>query len=311
MLITILHETIFDYGQPVRGTYTEVRLWPVSDADQTCHEFSLSIDPMRPLSESRDYFGNMVLNFNVLPPHSSVVVTGHSIVETHRNAFGPQEPLSDWEMKRAHLDFLTFDGPVEDGIEVRRMARETGVASCIQESPEEAMAAVQRLNAAIYNEFTYSDDATDVQTHISEVFDHKQGVCQDFAHIFIAVCRASGIPARYVSGYLVTRRSRSAMGSPASHAWAEALVPGWGWRAFDPTNNLLANDSYVKLAIGRDYRDVPPTRGTVSGASEGILRVRVHTIVHEDGVADQMEGPEREGLSEDSSHTLTPRELVG
>jgi transglutaminase-like putative cysteine protease len=312
MIITILHETSFEYKRPIRGTFTEARLWPVSDESQTCREFSLSVDPLRPLTESQDYFGNMVLNFNILPPHRYVVMTGHSIVETHRNPFAPQKPLTPWEMERASYDYLGFDGPVENGMDVLRLARETGVLGCVNGSPEEAMSAMQRLNTAIFDEFTYAPEVTDVHTKISEVFETRQGVCQDFAHIFIAACRAGGIPARYVSGYLVTRRSRSAAGSPASHAWVEALVPGWGWRAFDPTNNLLANDYYIKLAVGRDYRDVPPTRGIHSGSgADGILRVRVHTIVHEDSFAAQSEGPQRDGQVEESHHSQAARELIG
>ncbi|MBV9471167.1 MAG: hypothetical protein JOZ57_18160, partial [Abitibacteriaceae bacterium] len=106
MLITTLHETTFEYDSPIRGTFTEARLWPVSDNWQTCHQFSLSVDPLRPLAESRDYYGNMVLNFNIMPPHRRVVVTGHSVVETHRNPFAPRPLLAEFETRRAHLDYL-------------------------------------------------------------------------------------------------------------------------------------------------------------------------------------------------------------
>jgi len=93
----------------------------------------------------------------------------------------------------------------------------------------------------------------------------RKGVCQDFAHMMIAVCRAMGVPARYVSGYILSRPERSARGGGASHAWCEALVAGHGWRGFDPTNDVLAADAHVKVAIGRDYHDVPPTRGCTAG----------------------------------------------
>jgi len=144
--------------------------------------------------------------------------------------------------------------------------------------------AAQKLNNLIHERFEYAPETTDIDTRVSHVFESGRGVCQDFAHVFIAACRIAGLPARYVSGYLVTKKSRSAEGTPASHAWAEVLLPNAGWAAFDPTNNLLANNYYIKLAGGRDYRDVAPTRGLYRGNRGGWsrLRVRVHTLLEED-----------------------------
>jgi transglutaminase-like putative cysteine protease len=312
MVITTLHETLFQYDRSIRGTFTEARLWPMSDEGQTCHSFSLTVDPMRTMAESTDYFGNKVLNFNILTPHDCVVLTGHSVVETHRKPFERKPDLPEFEIQKARLDFLQFDGPVEDVPQVLDMASDLGLFDAARSEPDDVFAAVQSLNAAIFNTFTFAPQTTDVHTHISEVFSTKQGVCQDFSHIFLAVCRAAGLPARYVSGYLVTRRSRSAEGSPASHAWAEVLIPGYGWCAFDPTNNLLANDYYIKLAVGRDYRDVPPTRGVYNGSGiRSRLQVRVHTLVHEDPVSGLLESSDRDGQRENMRHTNAPRELVG
>lgn len=286
MLVTTLHETTFDYARPIERTFTEAHLWPVSDMHQTCREFSLSVDPMRPLLESRDYFGNMTMSFNILPPHRRVVVTGRSVVETHRDPF-KAETIGDYETRRAHFDFLSFDGPIEYSIEVGKLRDEIGLSSTNAElswfEANSVFQAVQKLNTLIFERFTYCTDSTDVHTHIAEVFEHQRGVCQDFAHVFIAVCRAAQIPCRYVSGYLVTRRARSLAGSGASHAWVEVLLPRHGWCAFDPTNNLLANNSYIKLAHGRDYRDATPTRGVFKGHGVDCrLNVRVHTLTEED-----------------------------
>jgi transglutaminase-like putative cysteine protease len=130
------------------------------------------------------------------------------------------------------------------------------------------------------------------------------------------VCRAVGVPTRYVSGYLVTRRSRSAQGSSASHAWVEVLIPQMGWCAFDPTNNMLANDYYIKLAAGCDYRDVPPTRGIYKGFGvTAQMRVRVHTIVEGESLeaGDQAENDDAPTLGNDTdaSTQRAPHELVG
>ncbi len=286
MLVTTLHETTFDYSRAIERTFTEARLWPLSDASQTCREFSLSVDPLRPLLESCDYWGNRTLSFNILPPHRRVVVTGRSVVETHRDPFVPQ-PLDDFETKRAQLDFLGFNGPIEYSMEVQTL-RDDAQLLCADANEswfdaDSVFSHAQKLNALIFERFTYCPDATDVHTHIAEVFALKRGVCQDFAHVFIAVCRAAQIPCRYVSGYLVTRRARSSAGSGASHAWVEVLLPRHGWCAFDPTNNLLANDSYIKLAHGRDYRDVTPTRGVFKGSGiDCRMSVRVHTLTEEE-----------------------------
>jgi transglutaminase-like putative cysteine protease len=165
--------------------------------------------------------------------------------------------------------------------------------------------AVQALMDWVYSSFTYRKDVTTVATTVTEVLAGRTGVCQDFAHLLIGLCRAAGIPARYVSGYIVSSGSQAtqsqsqtqqmgqdgmsqsqsqaqpAQGPPpprgagASHAWIEAWTPDYGWRGFDPTNNLLANTLHVKMACGRDYADVPPSRGTFRGHAAESLTVEV------------------------------------
>jgi transglutaminase-like putative cysteine protease len=125
--------------------------------------------------------------------------------------------------------------------------------------------------------FTYEQEVTTVTSTVGDLLELGRGVCQDFAHLMIAVCRAMNVPARYVSGYILGDPSRPSRGSAASHAWCEAFVPGYGWRGFDPTNNLLAADEHVKVGIGRGYPDVPPTRGTYRGAAEKRIEVEVTT----------------------------------
>lgn len=285
MLVTTLHETTFSYARAIERTHSEARLWPLSDANQTCHEFSLSVDPMQPLSENRDYWGNVVMSFNILPPHHRVVVTGRSVVDTHRQPFVPQ-PLDEFETARAQFDYCQFVGAVEYSKSAQALGEAAGLHRAQRDASwfhqDSLFEALQKLNKLIFDDFTYCTDSTHVHTQVSEVMEEKRGVCQDFAHVFLAACRAHRIPSRYVSGYLVTRRARSSEGSTASHAWVEALVPNHGWVALDPTNNLLANDSYIKIAHGRDYSDVTPTRGVFKGAGVDChMSVRVHTLVEE------------------------------
>lgn len=312
MLITTLHETTFYYEKPVHASFSEVRLKPVTEPGQICKSFSLTVDPLRPLTESVDYYGNTVFTYNILEAHNCVVLSGHSVVETNRNPFAYAEPLSNFDLQRARLDFTGFGGPVEHISPVEALAHDAGLQNCEGKDGQELFAAVQKLNKLIYQRFKYAPDTTDVNTRIAQVFAQAEGVCQDFAHIFIAVCRSAGLPARYVSGYLVTRRSRSATGSTASHAWAEVLLPKYGWSAFDPTNNLLANNSYIKIATGRDYRDASPTRGLYKGKGiEGKLFVRVHNIVHEDSVENAIEAASCSENDDKALYSQSPRELVG
>jgi transglutaminase-like putative cysteine protease len=142
-----------------------------------------------------------------------------------------------------------------------------------------AFDAIQRMAELIYRDFTYQTGVTDVTTSIEEIVAGRQGVCQDFTHLLLGMCRAIGVPARYASGYIVERGHSGAnapsRGVGASHAWVEAFTPTHGWRGFDPTNNLVANEFYVKIALGRDYSDVPPTRGTYHGGPGENLTVAV------------------------------------
>jgi transglutaminase-like putative cysteine protease len=144
----------------------------------------------------------------------------------------------------------------------------------------------------IYKLFAYVPHSTKVDSPIEEALKTRQGVCQDFAHIMIALGRRLRIPCRYVSGYMFHRdeseRDRSVEG--ASHAWVEALMPGLGWVAFDPTNNLIGVDRHIRVAIGRDYADVPPTRGVYKGEAQSELSVAV-TVSPADKVAPEVMAP--------------------
>jgi transglutaminase-like putative cysteine protease len=131
----------------------------------------------------------------------------------------------------------------------------------------------------VHQRLEYRPDVTDTETTVPEVLTHTSGVCQDFAHVLIGLCRAIGVPARYVSGYILVGAGRDApkRGADASHAWVEAFTPTHGWRGLDPTNDLMASDHHVKMAVGRDYHDVPPTRGTFRGVAHETLDVAVTT----------------------------------
>jgi transglutaminase-like putative cysteine protease len=184
----------------------------------------------------------------------------------------PIRPLTDAQVS----DYLGASALVPADTELSFLA-----AQFRPSSPDDAFTAVQSMMEMVYRRFEYVPEVTTISTTVSELLAHPRGVCQDFAHVLIGLCRAVGIAARYVSGYIVadTRLSRETRGVQASHAWVEAFTPTYGWRGFDPTNNLVASEFHVKMAIGRDYADVAPTRGTYRGQAIETLGVAVQTHV--------------------------------
>jgi len=238
--------------------------------------FELGAAPYASVRRYRDGYGNATHLITVPRPHEYVEVSTNSIVWTLlTNPYAPlpktAAPLSPAE----EYDYLRFSRLVQEVREIELMA-----AAFHPSSPVEAFEKTLALMNLVNAEFEYVAEVTTVATTVADVVQHRRGVCQDFAHVLIGLCRAAGIPARYVSGYLIVDRSsdlsaREQRASVASHAWAEAFSSTHGWRGFDPTNNLMAGEDHVKMAIGRDYADVPPTRGTSRGAATERLRVTV------------------------------------
>jgi transglutaminase-like putative cysteine protease len=260
--LQVTHRTLLTYEQPIAETYMELRMHPREGAGQALESFRLDVRPESDVRSYRDGFGNLVHYFNHVAPHDRVEVTGHSVVAT-------QADVPDLEDTLFPEDFLQFREPVNDVPGVRAIAHR------IEENDLEDR--LDRLTEHINQEFEYRPQTTDVFTAVEEVLRRRVGVCQDFAHLFIAAARAMGIPARYVSGYIYSGVGN--VGTGASHAWAEALVPGRGWVGHDPTNPVHVSDHHVRVAVGRDYRDVAPTRGTYVGAAGETMKVTVATKV--------------------------------
>ncbi len=218
----------------------------------------------------QDHDGNIVHHFNVPGRHSQLTLTAHALVECAAPADMPG-PLSPdaW----AQLDAMTASGAFWDLLAPSQFAETTGALLEFARSigmtrGVDPLSTLRELMVAMYNQFEYSPQSTRVDSRIEEALRARSGVCQDFSHIFIALARHLGIPTRYVSGYLFSDEAaadRSSQG--ATHAWAEALMPELGWVGFDPTNNVIARERHIRVALGRDYADVPPTRGVYKGIS--------------------------------------------
>jgi transglutaminase-like putative cysteine protease len=292
MRVAITHTTRLDYSGPVAEQVTDARLGQLADAHQRWERYALQVQPAGAVRYYKDGFGNSAHLITVAKPHEFVeLVAGGEVQTLLADPFAPPAtaprpltPGQEYEYRSASA--LVERSPALDAMAAPHRPR----------TPAEAFDAVQRLMALVYDGFAYEQHVTDVATTIADVLRVRAGVCQDFAHLLIGLCRAVGIPARYVSGYIVTSgqsqtarsgsqlqsqsQGYSSLGSPergagASHAWVEAYTPTHGWRGFDPTNNLVASEHHVKMAIGRDYRDVPPTRGTFRGTADEHLSVAV------------------------------------
>jgi transglutaminase-like putative cysteine protease len=282
LIYSVRHVTTFRYQPAVRESVMEVRLHPRSDGDQRCLSFTLSVDPATHVMQYQDFAGNSVHHFDIAGAHSRLTVTAQSTVEVKPIPAPRAAEAGDW----ADLDALVASGDhwemllpstfAHPGELLEKFAKE---AKC--ERRGTPLELLMELNEQIYKSFSYVPNSTNVDSPIEEALEARQGVCQDFAHIMIALVRRLKIPCRYVSGYMFHRdqtgdeakQDRSLEG--ASHAWVEALIPRLGWIAFDPTNNLVGADRHIRVAMGRDYADVPPTRGVHKGEAQSELSVAV------------------------------------
>jgi transglutaminase-like putative cysteine protease len=292
----LIHRVAPTFGAHVVQGVIDVRLGPRSDADQRWQEYDLRVSPNAGVRRYTDGFGNAAHLITIARPHEEVELVSGGVVDTlledpFRVPPTPPAPLGPSGL----ADYLMPSAIVPAEPELERLAAPFRPAT-----PGETLEAVRGLMGLVYRELDYEQHVTSVATTVPEVLKGRTGVCQDFAHVLIGLCRAIRVPARHVSGYIVasegplqqsqalgtTSQSRRLGGGQgpsrragARHAWAEVYTPTHGWRGFDPTNNLLASTYHVTMGIGRDYNDVPPTRGTFRGVAEEKLSVEVSTHI--------------------------------
>jgi transglutaminase-like putative cysteine protease len=276
--VSILHVTDFEYDGAVSESHNEVRLRPRDDSRQSCLSFRLSTRPASGGSVHQDYFGNWVHRFNILAPHRTLRIEAASVVMVHpAPPVGEPPPLRQRDDQRQDLaeEFFEFLAPSH------YVPHPPGVGELIVAAEEGAAGTVAGFARAatrlIRERFRYEKGATHVHSSAERVLATGAGVCQDFAHLLLAIARVRGIPGRYVSGYLLPGGDPgdAVSGGLASHAWAEILIPGEGWLGLDPTQGDAAGERHVRLAYGRDYGDVAPVRGTFRGHAGQRLSVNV------------------------------------
>jgi transglutaminase-like putative cysteine protease len=269
MKLKVEHLTQFEYDAPVYETATEVRLQPAThhEGPQECESFSLEIDPPAHIYGYTDYFGNQVHHFTLLQSHNKLSIVSTAVVNTGDGSTPASESvlinLYEYEAESRYAVF----SPVA----ILYSARFP-----VEEAATDPAGLAEKVCRTINQEFRYEKGVTTVNSTVADVLEIKRGVCQDFAHVMITICRCLGLPTRYVSGYLYGGESDEDQ-EGASHAWCEVYCgPEKGWVGFDPTHaSLLVNERYIKIGTGRDYADVTPVRGTYRGNAHENLKVSV------------------------------------
>lgn len=277
MHLYILHKTHYRYPSPVCESFNELRLEPLTNEWQRCESCFVSVLPTAQMRKYLDLNGNLVHHFEMTDDHSRLLIESRSTIVTKKRVdfnnlpYGStMKSLREMEGNPECRAYLQSSNYIHLNPEIWRMAVD------VQGNSNDVFQTAYKIMEYIYSNFEYSISTTSVSTHASEVLERKKGVCQDFAHAGIALCRSLGIPARYVSGYFYdATRFQVMRGSEASHAWIEVLVNGSGWLGLDPTNNRVVDHNYVIIGSGRDYHDVAPVTGSYFGRLPESMQVDV------------------------------------
>jgi transglutaminase-like putative cysteine protease len=271
----IQHLTRYIYDSPVRDSANQIILYPIKDEYQDVLKQEITITGNPIVDSHIDYYGNEVGSFTYSEPHSVLIINSKILVSTKHRALPVNDifPAQQWEDLKPlkymvpYIDFLRqeyFEGlsELQQIVESERLKDDTPYQVAL------------RFCQYVYENFEYIKGVTTVETTLDEIWKIRAGVCQDFAHILTEMLRLVKIPARYVSGYICTYKN-GMRGEGATHAWAEAYIPDYGWLGLDPTNNCIANDTHVRLAVGRNFSDCSPVKGVYKGASGHRLEVSV------------------------------------
>ena len=287
MLFRVTHTTDYRYGEPVAEAYLELRLTPLSREGQTVQDHRLTIEPASRTSGYRDYFGNEVAFLSLPFRHSRLTIRSEALVKTESEAL-PEDSLELTTQEARQIltgslplvfDYLQPTDMVKIGREAVQWAKRYLAGQVVLRK------GLENLNRAIHENFQYRKGATNFSTDVSTIWRDRIGVCQDFAHIMLSVLRTAGLPSRYVCGYIETAPPRGdngeekrLVGSVATHAWVEVLLPGQHWVALDPTNNRWCGEQHISVSFGRDASEAAPIRGTFKGSGDQVMKVQVKVI---------------------------------
>ncbi len=285
MRYRVCHVTRYRYTDPVSLCHSLAYLKPRDLPHQICLSSQIRVDPWPAVSRDHtDYFGNRVSYFAIQQSHSHLDVTAQSEVEVVARTLPDPESTTPWELalERIHAgrDEALIDARIytlaSPMVPLDPMALDYALPSFTPGRP--LLAAAKDLMGRIFRDYEYDPQFSSIATPLTEVIEHRRGVCQDFAHLALSCLRGLGLPARYVSGYLETLPPPGQVklqGSDASHAWFAVFIPELGWVDFDPTNDQIPAEQHITTAVGRDYQDVTPVRGVFYGGGAHNLTIAV------------------------------------
>jgi transglutaminase-like putative cysteine protease len=277
MRLEIRYLNEFTYDEPARESHNLLRACPANDPHQSLVSYRLDVSPEAKVVSYTDYWGTRVDEFGIREPHRALRICAESVVESQT----PSPPAADSSLD----DYTAIADGMSEYLRPSPHATwdvEVGTeASRAVDGHQTALGAIQSVIDSVRSHMEYAPGATFVGMPVGDVLAQGKGVCQDFAHLGIAMLRSIGIPARYVSGYLYAADQTDAVAPEEAeldvqtHAWLEAAVPGYGWWAIDPTNPQPVGELHVKIGHGRDYEDVMPLRGVYHGGADHDLGVKV------------------------------------
>lgn len=274
-LFHIRHRTHYIYSGLIIDSANQIKLYPMHDDIQRVNDHRIHISGSPPISTFKDYFGNTTGFFSVLPPHSELIIENIMAVEMLASKVSAQRdtPTDVWKKINSVENQLIY----HDYLEAEKARCQVEVQKAIHEILEKVqhpLDTILDLSKYIYENFEYKKGVTSIETSVDEIWKLRAGVCQDFAHLLLYMLRLLGVPGRYISGYICPG-SDEWRGEGATHAWAEAWLPDTGWVGIDPTNKSLAGERHIRLAMGRNFTDCTPVKGTYKGAVEHKLEVTV------------------------------------
>lgn len=276
----IHHITKFVYDRPVMESVNQVRIYPILDDWQEVLSHEIIISRQVTPYVYTDYWGNRTGFFNVASQHQELVVESKLVARAKNNSSELPMGIS-WEQLQDAVQKDWFLLELSQPEEIKNQADIAGIIHELRLKEHDVVTAATNCCEYVYNNFIYKKGITNVKTTVDEILQHKTGVCQDFAHLMLQILRSSGVPGRYVSGYICPHKS-GLVGEGATHAWVEVFIPGYGWVGMDPTNNIRVSNKHIKLATGRSFIDCSPVTGTFKGPAKQQLFVTVQ-VGYEDG----------------------------
>jgi len=277
----IHHITKYEYEKPVTESVNEIRIFPYQGNGQEILQHDLVITDHPEIQLFNDYWGNKVGLFSIIQSHKQLIIESKLIVRTTSPADLQINFVSGFDQMKQEIgiNMLLLELTRPDSIEKQQNIQEI----CDQVyNPSVAVAeVVGKSSEYIFKNFKYTKGITTIESTVDEILEHQEGVCQDFAHVLLQILRTLNIPCRYVSGYICPNKN-GMRGEGATHAWVEAWIPQNGWAGIDPTNNVWVTNTHVKLAVGRNFTDCSPVKGSFKGPARQDLFVLVN-VGYEDG----------------------------